>query len=72
MNAQEILTAVQVQAVLADGRVPEVLAVVKKIIQETGAESMKDMGKIMGPAMKELSGKADGKLVQACVRKVLG
>ena len=45
---------------------------VRKIIEEIGASSMKDMGNVMGPIMKTLGGKADGKLVQACVKKVLG
>ena len=50
----------------------EILEVVKKIISESGAAGMKDIGKVMGPAMKALSGKADGKIVQTCVKKLLG
>jgi len=48
---------------------------VKKIIDEiitaTGAQSMKDMGKVMGQAMGRLQGKADGKAVQNYVRQRL-
>ena len=49
----------------------EVGAIVDKIIAQVGATSPKDMGKVMGPAMKELKGKADGKLVQAAVKQRL-
>jgi len=34
---------------------------VKKIISEVGATSMKEMGKVMGTASKQLAGKADGR-----------
>ena len=37
---------------------------VKNIIENTGAKSMQDMGQVMGIAMKEFAGYADGKLVQ--------
>ena len=43
-----------------------------EIIKETGAESMKDMGKVMGTATKKLAGKADGKRISEKVRKLLG
>lgn len=46
--------------------------VIKVIITETGAESIRDIGKVMGPAMKKLSGQADGKRVQMIVREELG
>ncbi|WP_234697181.1 GatB/YqeY domain-containing protein [Nitrosophilus alvini] len=44
----------------------------KRIIEEVGATSIKDMGKIMGKATKELAGRADGKRINAIVRKILG
>lgn len=46
-------------------------AVVQKIIKETGAESMKDMGKVMGIASKKLAGQADGKDISVKVRSLL-
>jgi uncharacterized protein YqeY len=52
--------------------VEEVEAVVGRIIEETGASSMKEIGKVMGPAMKELKGLADGRVVQEVVRSLLG
>lgn len=41
------------------------------IVEETGASSMKDLGKVMKEAMARLKGKADGKLVQEIVRSKL-
>lgn len=49
----------------------ELQAVVEKIVEETGAESMKDMGKVMGIASQRLAGKADGKAIAALVKKKL-
>ena len=42
-----------------------------KIINETCAEGMKDMGKVMGIASNQLSGKADGKTISNIVRSKL-
>jgi len=50
----------------------EIRAGLMKIIQETGATSAKDMGKVMGVASKEFAGKADNKIVADLVRKLLG
>ncbi len=49
----------------------ELTAVVKAIIEETGASSMKDMGKVMGIASKKLLGKADGKSISSKVKELL-
>jgi len=49
----------------------ELTAAVKEIIEETGASSMKDMGKVMGIASKKLAGKADGKEIAAKVKSLL-
>ena len=46
-------------------------AIVKKTIADLGAESMKDMGKVMGAAMQSVGGDADGSIVQKMVRKEL-
>lgn len=45
---------------------------IKAIIEEVGATSMKDMGKVMGAANQQLMGQADGKAVSAVVKKILG
>ncbi len=44
---------------------------VKEIIAKVGATSMKEMGKVMGAASKELGGKADGKEMADLVKKIL-
>ena len=49
----------------------EVEALVDELIATSGASTMKDLGKVMGPAMKQLKGKADGKKIQALVKSKL-
>ena len=49
----------------------EVKEVIKSIIDEIGAEGMKDMGKVMGFSTKKLMGKADGKMISTIVRGFL-
>lgn len=49
----------------------DIEAVIDGLIAKTGATSAKDMGKVMGPAMKELKGRADGAKVQALVKAKL-
>ena len=44
---------------------------VKNIVENTGAGSMLDMGKVMGATMQELAGSADGKIVQKIVQEEL-
>ena len=49
----------------------DLAAEVKKIIAEVGATSMKEMGKVMGTASKQLAGKADGRVISEIVKKLL-
>ncbi|MFT7587819.1 MAG: hypothetical protein ACI959_000023 [Limisphaerales bacterium] len=49
-----------------------VRAVVKGIIEKSGASGPSEMGKVMGPAMAALNGKADGKMISTLVREMLG
>ncbi len=49
----------------------EVAAMIANLIKESGATSVKDMGKVMGLANKELAGKADGKLIAELVKSQL-
>ncbi|MGB3508871.1 MAG: GatB/YqeY domain-containing protein [Microcoleaceae cyanobacterium] len=49
----------------------EVAQVIDEIIARVGASSAKDMGKVMGPVMQQLKGKADGKKVQEMVKAKL-
>ena len=50
----------------------EVEEKVKEIIAETGASSMKDMGKVMAAVMPETKGRADGKEINSIARALLG
>lgn len=52
--------------------VEELEAALKEIIVKVGATGPRDMGKVMGMAQKELSGKADGKAIADTVKKLLG
>ncbi|MCX2479171.1 GatB/YqeY domain-containing protein [Pedobacter sp. MC2016-15] len=49
----------------------EVEALIAALIKDSGASSVKDMGKVMGLANKELAGKADGKLIAEIVKSQL-
>jgi len=49
----------------------EVKSLIEAIISQTGATSMKDMGKVMGMASKQLAGKADGKTISTLVKQLL-
>ena len=44
----------------------------KQLIEEIGATSIKDMGKIMGQASKKFAGVADGKRINEMTKKLLG
>lgn len=50
----------------------ELKPLIQKIISDTGAESMRDMGKVMGIASKQLAGKTDGKTISTLVKELLG
>ncbi len=54
---------------MTDEAVSEAIAA---IVTQVGATSAKDMGKVMGVAMQQLKGKADGKKVQEMVKAQLG
>jgi len=49
----------------------EVKSLIEAIISQTGATSMKDMGKVMGMASMQLAGKADGKTISTLVKQLL-
>ncbi len=49
----------------------ELASSITQIISKVGASSMKDMGKVMNAASKELAGKADGKRISNCVKSLL-
>ena len=49
----------------------EVIKIVSEVISQTGAEGIKDMGKVMGITSKKLAGKAEGRLIADIVKKKL-
>lgn len=49
----------------------EVQKIVQRIIQETGASSIKEMGKVMGLASKEMQGKTDNKTISEAIKSFL-
>ncbi|MEN8225270.1 MAG: GatB/YqeY domain-containing protein [Bacteroidota bacterium] len=74
----ELAEEEEYQAGIIEAYLPEQISgdelreIVKSIIAETGAESMKDMGRVMGTAAKQLAGKADNKEISNIVRELLG
>ena len=50
----------------------EIKAILAEIVSQTGANSPKEMGKVMGIATKQLAGKADGRLISKLVKELLG
>ena len=50
----------------------EVETYLKELVARVGATSVKDMGKVMGAANKELAGKADGRTISEVVKQLLG
>ena len=49
----------------------DIEAIVKEIIAETGATSMKEMGKVVGAANKKLAGQAEGAVISGIVKRLL-
>ena len=69
---EELFQAVIIEAFLPQQMAEdEIRAAVKKIIDDTGAQSIKDMGKVMGAASKQLAGKADNRSVSEIVKEML-
>lgn len=71
--AEEQTQAEVIRAYLPKPMSPDELATsVKSLIEELGASSMADMGRVMGTASARFAGKADGKAISALVRQLLG
>lgn len=49
----------------------EVIKIVEQTVEELGADSMKDFGKVMGAVMPKVKGQTDGKIVNATVKDIL-
>lgn len=76
-NRQDLADAELAQAAVIEEYLPkpltaeEIEAAVREIISATGASSMKDMGKVMDAASKQMAGKADGKAISEIVKRLL-
>lgn len=76
-NRQNLADAELAQVSVIEAYLPkpmteeEIEAAVKEIIAQTGAAGMKDMGKVMGVASKQMAGKADGRIISGIVKKLL-
>jgi uncharacterized protein YqeY len=75
---EDLVAKEQEELAVVESYLPEQLSekevdrFVSEIIERVKAVSVKDLGKVMSEAMKELRGKADGRLVQDLVRRKLG
>jgi uncharacterized protein YqeY len=49
----------------------ELEKIVKQAVQDTGASSMKDIGKVMQAVMPNVKGRADGKIINQIIKKIL-
>ncbi len=76
-NRQELADNEMAQVAVIESYLPkqlseeEIEAAVKDIIAQTGASSMKDMGKVMGLANMQMAGKADGRAISTVVKRLL-
>ena len=77
-NRQELADGELAEAAVLEEYLPKQLtpeeleAELKAIIDEVGATSAKEMGKVMGIATKKLAGRADGRTIQGVVKSLLG
>ncbi|MCA0430867.1 MAG: GatB/YqeY domain-containing protein [Bacteroidetes bacterium] len=77
-NRPDLVEAELFQAEVMEAYLPkqlsedEVKLELQKIIEQVGAKSATDMGKVMGVASKTLAGKADNKMVSVLVKQLLG
>ncbi len=76
-NRPELVEEEIYQASIIEAYLPKQLSevevedIIQRIITESGAGSMKDMGRVMGEASKQLAGKADNKTVSIIVKRLL-
>jgi len=77
-NRQDLAEIELSQASIIEKYLPEQLSeeevkgIIEAIIAQTGAQSVKDMGRVMGLASKQLSGKAENKVVAELIKQLLG
>lgn len=77
-NRAELAEEEDYQASIIEAYLPkqlseeELKAIIAEIIEETGASSIKDMGKVMGKATAKIAGRADNQQVSIIVKSLLG
>jgi len=77
MNREDLISKEKEQLKVLEKYLPALMSeeditkVVKKVIEESGASSMRDMGLVMGKSMKELEDMADGNTVRNIVQGLL-
>ncbi len=69
LNAEIAVLMEYLPAQLSEDELREIVA---EAIKATGAESLKDMGKIMGAVMPKTKGRADGKMINNIAKELLG
>ncbi len=76
-NRQDLADGELAQAAIIEEYLPkpltdeEIEAEVRRIVAETGAQGMKNMGRVMGAASKQMAGKAEGGRISVIVKKIL-
>ncbi len=76
-NREDLARTELNQAAVIETFLPEPLSeeelekTIRRIIEQTGASSMKDMGRVMGMVTKQLAGRADGKTISEVVKRLL-
>lgn len=77
-NREDLAKTEEEQMAVIEQNLPEEMdeaaleTLVRGVISDTGAESMKDMGKVMSAATEKAAGGADGKRISEMVKKLLG
>jgi uncharacterized protein YqeY len=77
-NREDLAAKERAEAVILEKYLPqqagaeEIEAAAAKVIAETGASGPRDMGKVMPVLTKQFAGRADGRLINETVRRLLG
>ena len=77
-NRQDLVAQEEAELAILEEYLPEqmsrdeIIAAVRKAIDEIGAQSPRDMGKVMGKLIPQLKGKAEGKVINEVVNDLLG
>ena len=75
---QDLVEKTEAEIAILSAYLPEQLSadevrdLARKVISQVGAQGARDMGKVMGPLMAQVRGRADGKMVQQIVKELLG